>query len=146
MAYSVGQRTRELAIRIALGAQVNNILRSVTDQGIKIVCIGLIVGIGVALATGRLIEGLLYGVSALDLVTLLISVLVLGIAAGLACLLPALQQSESTQPGRYANEPIAANKEWPQKSTRNAKKGSSRSPRSCRSSGVRERNRKKHDS
>jgi len=91
MAYSVGQRTRELAIRIALGAQANNILRSVTDQGIKIVCIGLIVGIGVALATGRLIEGLLYGVSAIDLVTLLIGVLVLAIAAGLACLLPALR-------------------------------------------------------
>jgi putative ABC transport system permease protein len=91
MAYSVGQRTRELAIRIALGAQVENILGSVTDQGIKIVCLGLLVGIGVALATGRLIEGLLYGVSALDLVTLLVSVLVLGIAAGLACLLPALR-------------------------------------------------------
>jgi predicted permease len=91
MAYSVGQRTRELAIRIALGAQVNNILRSVTDQGIKIVCIGLLVGIGVALATGRLIEGLLYGVSAIDLVTLLVSVAILGLAAALACVLPALR-------------------------------------------------------
>lgn len=91
MAYSVGQRTRELAIRIALGAQVNNILRSVTDQGIKIVCIGIIVGIGVALVIGRLIEGLLYGVSAIDLVSLLVSVASLGLAAALACILPALR-------------------------------------------------------
>ncbi|HEX6562729.1 MAG TPA: ABC transporter permease, partial [Chthoniobacterales bacterium] len=91
MAYSVGQRTRELAIRIALGAQVSNILRSVADQGIKIVCIGLLVGLGVALATARLIEGLLYGVSAIDFVTLLISTMILLIAAALACLLPALR-------------------------------------------------------
>jgi predicted permease len=91
MAYSVGQRTRELAIRIALGAQVNNILRSVADQGIKIVCIGLLTGIAVASVVSRLIAGLLYGVSAIDLVTLSISVLALAIAASLACLLPALR-------------------------------------------------------
>ena len=91
MAYSVGQRTRELAIRIALGAQVNNILRCVTDQGLKIVCLGLLLGIGSALVAGRLIEGLLYGVSSIDLVSLLLSVLMLGIAAALACLLPALR-------------------------------------------------------
>jgi putative ABC transport system permease protein len=91
MAYSVGQRTRELAIRIALGAQVNNILRSVADQGIKIVCIGILVGIAVALVAARLIEGLLYGVSAIDFVTLLISTAILLVAAVLACVLPALR-------------------------------------------------------
>jgi putative ABC transport system permease protein len=91
LAYSVGQRTRELAIRIALGAQVNNILRSVADQGIRIVCIGLLVGIGVALATARLIQGVLYGVSSIDLVTLLLSIVILALAGALACLLPALR-------------------------------------------------------
>jgi predicted permease len=91
MAYSIGQRTRELAIRIALGAQVSDILKSVGDQGIKIVCIGSLLGIGVALAAGRLIEGVLYGVSAIDFVTLLMSTGVLLIAAVLACLLPALR-------------------------------------------------------
>jgi putative ABC transport system permease protein len=91
MAYSVGQRTRELAIRIALGAQVSNILRSVADQGIKIVCIGILVGIAVALIAARLIEGLLYGVSAIDFVTLLVSSAILIVAAVLACLLPALR-------------------------------------------------------
>ena len=90
MAYSVGQRTRELAIRIALGAQVSNILRSVADQGIKIVCIGILIGIAVALIAARLIEGLLYGVSAIDFVTLLVSTAILIVAAVLACLLPAL--------------------------------------------------------
>jgi putative ABC transport system permease protein len=91
LAYSVGQRTRELAIRIALGAQVNNILRSVGDQGIRIVCIGLLVGISVALVTARLIQGVLYGVSSIDLVTLLVSIVILALAAALACLLPALR-------------------------------------------------------
>jgi putative ABC transport system permease protein len=91
MAYSVGQRTRELAIRLALGAQVNNILRSVTDQGVKIVSIGLLLGIGSALVAGRLIEGLLYGVAAIDLLTIASAVLILGAAACLACVLPALR-------------------------------------------------------
>lgn len=91
MAYSVGQRTRELAIRIALGAQVNNILRSVADQGMKIVCVGILVGLAVALSAAHLIEGLLYGVSAIDFVTLLTSTGILLTAAVLACLLPALR-------------------------------------------------------
>ena len=91
LAYSVGQRTREIGIRITLGAQIADILRLIAGQGVKIVGVGLSVGLIGAVTGARLIEGLLYGVSPLDLPSLGISVLVLGVAAAVACLLPALK-------------------------------------------------------
>ena len=91
LAYSVGQRTREIGIRITLGAQIADILRLIAAQGLKIVGVGLSVGLIGAVTGARLIEGLLYGVSPLDLPSLGISVLVLGVAAAVACLLPALK-------------------------------------------------------
>jgi ABC-type antimicrobial peptide transport system permease subunit len=91
LAYSVGQRTREIGIRITLGAQIADILRLIAGQGVKIVGVGLSVGLIGAVTGARLIEGLLYGVSPLDLPSLGISVLVLGVAAAVACLIPALK-------------------------------------------------------
>ena len=91
LAYAVGQRTREIGIRVALGAQSRNILRLITEQGLKIVCIGLVIGIGAALVAAPLIAGLLYGVSPADPITLGLAILVLGLAGTLACLLPALR-------------------------------------------------------
>ncbi|MBV9878575.1 MAG: ABC transporter permease [Verrucomicrobia bacterium] len=91
LAYSVGQRTREIGIRITLGAQVADILRLITAQGVKILGIGLLVGIIGALAGAHLIVGLLYGVSPFDLPSFGISVFLLCVAATLACLLPALK-------------------------------------------------------
>ena len=89
LAYSVGQRTRELGIRIALGAQSDNILRLITAQGLRIVGVGLIVGLLASLILVRFIEGILYGVSATDPFSLCAAVIVLGLAALVACLLPA---------------------------------------------------------
>jgi putative ABC transport system permease protein len=91
LAYSVGQRRREIGVRIALGAQAWNILRLVIGQGFKLVFIGLLVGIVTALAFVRFIDSILYGVSSNDPVSLGLAVLVLGLAALLACLLPALR-------------------------------------------------------
>jgi putative ABC transport system permease protein len=91
LAYSVGQRTREIGIRMTLGAQTTDILRLVGGQGVKIVSIGLFAGIVGAVAGMHLIEGLLYGVSPLDLPSFGSSVLALGLAATLACLIPALK-------------------------------------------------------
>ena len=91
VAYSAGQRTREIGIRIALGAQSDNILRLVTAQGLKIVGVGLIVGLLASLILVRFIEGILYGVSATDPFSLCAAVIVLGLAALMACLLPALR-------------------------------------------------------
>jgi putative ABC transport system permease protein len=91
LAYAVGQRTREIGIRIALGAQSDNILRLITAQGLKIVGVGLVTGIGGALVVTHLIQGALYGVAPIDPISFGVSVVILGIAAVLACLLPALR-------------------------------------------------------
>jgi putative ABC transport system permease protein len=89
LAYSVNQRTREIGIRIALGASSSNILRLVVRRGIVMVGIGLIIGILIALVCSRSIESLLYEVRGDDPVTLGVAVLVLSIAGLIACLLPA---------------------------------------------------------
>jgi ABC-type antimicrobial peptide transport system permease subunit len=87
----VSQRKREIGVRIALGAQTANILRLIMRHGLKIVGTGLLIGIGSALVLTRLIQGILYGVSSSDPITLIAAVFVLGLAALLACLLPALK-------------------------------------------------------
>jgi putative ABC transport system permease protein len=91
LAYSISQRRREIGVRIALGAESTNILRLVIRQGLKLVGVGLVVGIVLASVCARLIEGMLYGVSANDPITLGLTVVVLGLAATAACLLPALR-------------------------------------------------------
>jgi predicted permease len=88
LAYSVAQRTREIGIRMTLGAQIADILGLITGQGFKIVGLGLVAGIVGAVVGAHLIEGLLYGVSPVDLPSLGISILVLVLSATLACLLP----------------------------------------------------------
>jgi putative ABC transport system permease protein len=79
MAYTVGQRTQEIGIRMALGAQRTDVLRLVVGQGFRLAAIGVILGIGVALALARLMTSLLYGVSAADPLTFA------GVGAVLAC-------------------------------------------------------------
>jgi ABC-type antimicrobial peptide transport system permease subunit len=69
LAYSVRQRTREMAIRMALGARSERILRQAVGRGVALVGLGLVVGLAAALALTRLIEGLLYGVEPADPVT-----------------------------------------------------------------------------
>jgi putative ABC transport system permease protein len=91
LAYSVGQRTREIGVRIALGAEWLKIVQLVTQQGFKLIGIGLIAGIVVALVCARFIEGMLYGVTAIDPISMLIAALVLCLAGSLACLAPALR-------------------------------------------------------
>jgi putative ABC transport system permease protein len=91
LAYSVGQRGREIGIRIALGAKSNNIVGLIIEQGLKIVGAGLLVGLLASLILARFIEGILYGVSATDPLSLCAAIIVLGLAALLACLLPALR-------------------------------------------------------
>jgi putative ABC transport system permease protein len=89
LVYSVNQRTREIGIRIALGASSTNILRLVIQRELMMVGIGLIIGILTALVCSRSIESLLYEVRGDDPVTLGIAVLVLCLAGLVACLLPA---------------------------------------------------------
>jgi ABC-type antimicrobial peptide transport system permease subunit len=91
LAYAVGQRTREIGVRIAVGAQPSDILTLVTEQGVKIVGLGLVVGMMAALIIARFVESLLYGVTATDPLSLGAVVSTLALATMLACLLPALR-------------------------------------------------------
>jgi putative ABC transport system permease protein len=87
--YSVAQRTHEIGIRIALGAQRHDVFRMIVGQGLILALIGVVVGAAGALALTRLIEGLLYGVSPTDGPTFVIVALLMIVVAALACYLPA---------------------------------------------------------
>jgi putative ABC transport system permease protein len=83
------QRTHEIGIRVALGANRMDILRMVLGQSIVIVGVGIVVGLGVSLAATRVIGGLLVGVSPTDPVTFVSVVGILTLVAIVACWLPA---------------------------------------------------------
>ena len=89
LAFSVGQRTKEIGVRVALGAQPSDILRGVLGQGMKLAGLGVAIGIAGSLAVSRVITGLLFGVSATDAPTLAVAVAVLLIVAATACYVPA---------------------------------------------------------
>jgi putative ABC transport system permease protein len=89
VAYTVEQRTGEIGVRMALGAQTRDVLRLVVNQGMKPVFIGLAIGIASAFALGRLIASQLYDVSAHNPALLAGSTLLLATTALIACLLPA---------------------------------------------------------
>lgn len=89
IAYSVAQRTKEIGIRMALGAQKIDMMTMVLRQSLAIVVIGLVIGVFGALGTTRLMSALLFGVGANDLMTYFTVVLLLGSAALLATYFPA---------------------------------------------------------
>jgi predicted permease len=91
LAYLVGQRTRELAVRRAVGAQTADVIRLIVGQGLRLVGFGLALGVAGALTAARLLEGLLYEIGPWDVSSHLGAVAVIGIAAGLATLLPAIR-------------------------------------------------------
>ena len=89
MSYSVAQRTQEIGIRLALGAQRFDVLRLVIFQGMRFVLAGVVLGlIGVFLCT-RLLQSLLVGIAANDLATMVAVSVLLASVAFLACLVPA---------------------------------------------------------
>jgi predicted permease len=89
MAYAVSQRTRELGIRMALGAQARQVLQLVLQQGMTLAIIGLVIGLVAAFALTHLVAALLYGVNPNDPAIFFGVTLVLAIAAFAACYLPA---------------------------------------------------------
>ena len=89
MAYSVSQRTREIGIRMALGAQLKDVLRMVLTYGVKLTVIGLALGLGAAFALARVLKTLLFGVTPTDLTTFLFVSVVLLVIGLFACYIPA---------------------------------------------------------
>jgi predicted permease len=89
LSYSVNQQTREICIRMAMGAQTGRVLGLVVGQGMRLAAVGLILGLLVAFAAMRVMSTLLFGVSAHDPLTFIGVTLVLAVAAVLACYIPA---------------------------------------------------------
>ena len=89
MALSVTQRTRELGIRLALGASRRKVFQLVLGQGVTLISIGMGLGLVGAIAAGRALSSVLYGVGALDVSALAIAIASLAVVALLACWLPA---------------------------------------------------------
>ncbi len=89
LSYTVSQRRREIGVRMALGAQRRDIVALIVRQGAALVAFGVVVGLLAAGASTRILESLLFGVSAADTLTFAAASLVLLAAALLACYLPA---------------------------------------------------------
>ena len=89
MSYVVSQRTREIGIRMALGAQVRDVLKLVLSQGLKLVVLGVAIGTAASLVVTRLVKSLLVGVSATDPLTFVVIAALLTLVALLACWIPA---------------------------------------------------------
>ena len=89
ISYTTAQRTHEIGIRMALGAQTGDVMRLVIGQGIKLALVGALIGMGGALALSRLMRSLLFGVSAIDPLTFAVVAVSLTLVALVACWLPA---------------------------------------------------------
>jgi putative ABC transport system permease protein len=99
ISYSVTRRTREVGVRIAIGARPSDVLRLVLKQGLKLALVGIGIGVVISAGVARVLESLLYGVSALDPVAYSVAGLVLLAVATAANLLPAYRASK-TEPTR----------------------------------------------
>ena len=93
ISFSVTQRTKEIGIRMALGGQRGDVLRLVLRQSGMLALVGILLGLPIAFAATRLLGTTLYGVGAADPATYFLVVTVLGLAAFLASLIPALRAS-----------------------------------------------------
>ena len=94
MAFSVVQRTHEIGVRMALGANTSDVLKLILRNGFKLALIGIVVGLLVAFAATRVLSTLLFGVSATDPTIFLIDALLLALVALAACLVPAMRATK----------------------------------------------------
>jgi len=94
MAYSVAQRTFEIGVRMAFGAEKKLILRMILVHAAKLACWGIVLGLGLSLVLTRLITSMLVGVRAVDPVSLLIATVLLLLTAAIAALAPAWRAAQ----------------------------------------------------
>jgi ABC-type antimicrobial peptide transport system permease subunit len=93
VAFGVAQRTREIGIRMAIGADRARVVRMVVRQGMRLILVGAALGLAISLASTRVLSSLLYGVSATDVSAYAGAALALGLVGMLANLIPALRAS-----------------------------------------------------
>ena len=89
VSYAVAQRTREIGVRMALGAQKTNILTMVLRHGFVLLIIGSIIGIAGAIGLTRFLSSYLYEISTTDLLTFVLVPLLITVVSTLACYIPA---------------------------------------------------------
>jgi ABC-type antimicrobial peptide transport system permease subunit len=89
VSYAVSERTREMGVRIALGAEPRQVFRLVVGHGLRLSTLAIAVGLGLALMAGRVMEGMLFGVQARDPLTFALVGTLLLVTAFAACALPA---------------------------------------------------------
>jgi predicted permease len=89
MAYVVSQRTREVGIRMALGANRGDVMKMITRQGMRLAAVGVVIGLLLALALAQVLSSLLIGISGYDVTTFILVPALLSAVALLACYLPA---------------------------------------------------------
>jgi putative ABC transport system permease protein len=94
LSYSVKRSMREIGIRLALGARLGDVLRGVVLEGMKPTLLGVAIGVGGALALGRVVSGLIYGVKPSDPITFLAVTILLVVIALFACILPAYRATK----------------------------------------------------
>jgi ABC-type antimicrobial peptide transport system permease subunit len=95
ISFAVAQRTREIGVRMALGAQPGDVLRLVVQQGMKLIASGMALGLAAAASLTWIVQGLLHGVGSTDLLTFSSVAVILAGVALLACYLPARRASRT---------------------------------------------------
>ena len=91
LSYVVGQRTQEIGVRMALGAQRSDVASMVLRQGARMALLGIVIGIAAALILTRFMQGMLFGITSTDPATFSVVSLTLAAIALLACYIPARQ-------------------------------------------------------
>lgn len=99
ISYSVGQRTKEISVRMAVGAQKHDVLAQIVRQGMQLVAMGVVGGLVISLASAKLVSGILVGVEATDPLVYAGVTLLLVVVAGVANYLPA-RRAASLDPAR----------------------------------------------
>jgi putative ABC transport system permease protein len=89
LVHFVGQQTREIGVRMALGARAGDVLRGVVAEGLRLAAVGVAVGLAASLAVARLLRGMLFGVGVYDPAAFLAAPVLLGLVALVACSVPA---------------------------------------------------------